>query len=252
MHPSEHAHAPHRHHEGNESHLTVKDPVCNMDVIPASAAGSVEHDGRTFYFCSKHCVAKFQADPDRFTAKADAPGARVLPSITVIQPPGGSEQTRARPVPPGASPAKYTCPMHPEIVRDGPGSCPICGMALEPLTVSGDGDDDHELVDMSRRFWLSVILTVPLVLISMAEMAGVNLPSALTGRAVVWLQLLLAAPVVLWCGLPFFERGWMSLVSRQLNMFTLIALGTGTAFVFSTIAALVPGIFPESLRAIRN
>jgi Cu+-exporting ATPase len=139
--------------------------------------------------------------------------------------------------------------MHPEIIRDGPGSCPICGMALEPMTVSGDSDDDHELADMSRRFWLGVILTVPLLLISMAEMVpGLQLPSALAGRTMVWLQFLLATPVVLWCGLPFFQRGWMSLVSRKLNMFTLIALGTGTAFFYSAIAALVPGVFPESFR----
>ena len=249
MDPGEPAHARHRHHEGNQGHETVRDPVCDMDVIPASAAGSVEHDGRTYYFCSKHCAAKFRADPGRFTGKASAPGAPVLPSITVIPAPGGVAQTRARPAQSEVGRASYTCPMHPEIVSDRPGSCPICGMALEPVTVSAGEDDDHELVDMSRRFWLSLILTIPLVLISMAEMVpGLGLPGALSGRSMVWLQFLLATPVVLWCGLPFFERGWMSLVSRKLNMFTLIALGTGTAFVFSTIAALLPGVFPESFR----
>ena len=139
--------------------------------------------------------------------------------------------------------------MHPEIVRDGPGSCPICGMALEPMTVSADEDVDPELDDMSRRFWVCLVLTTPLLLLSMAEMVpGLSFPEVLTGRPLLWIQFALAAPVVLWGGWPFFERGWASVVSRNLNMFTLISLGTGTAFVFSAIAAIFPGIFPDSFR----
>jgi Cu+-exporting ATPase len=139
--------------------------------------------------------------------------------------------------------------MHPEIVRDSPGSCPICGMALEAMTESGEDEDDHELRDMTRRFWICLALTVPLVLLSMAEMLpGLAPSSVLPGPSLAWSQLLLAAPVVLWGGLPFFERGWQSVLSRNLNMFTLIALGTGAAFVFSTLATLAPGIFPDSFR----
>ena len=145
--------------------------------------------------------------------------------------------------------ATYTCPMHPEIVRDRPGSCPICGMALEPMTVSADEEVDPELEDMSRRFWVCLVLTAPLLVLSMAEMVpGVSLPDFLTGKPLVWIEFALAAPVVLWGGLPFFERGWASVVSRNLNMFTLISLGTGAAFAFSAVAALVPGVFPDSFR----
>ncbi len=249
MDPSEHSHAAHRHHDGTESGQAVKDPVCHMDVDPASAADSVEHEGRTYHFCSKHCAQKFRADPDRFTTVRDAGPARVLPSLTVIQPPTAASQHRAQSSQADLGGAKYTCPMHPEIVRDGPGSCPICGMALEAMTVSADDEEDHELVDMSRRFWISLILTAPLVLLSMAEMMPGLVPSTLMhGRSVVWIQFLLAAPVVLWGGLPFFERGWRSVVNRNWNMFTLIALGTGSAFAYSALAAIAPGVFPDSFR----
>jgi P-type Cu+ transporter len=248
MGPSEHAHAAHPHHQGNAKRQTVKDPVCQMDVDPAAAAGSVEHNGRTYYFCSKHCVQKFLTSPDQFTADASALAVPKFPTLTVIQPPGSSAQAPAGPRPTGSGPVSYTCPMHPEIVRDGPGSCPICGMALEAMSVSAD-DDDLELRDMTRRFWICLTLSVPLVLLSMAEMVPALLPSSiLMGPGLVWVQLLLAAPVVLWGGLPFFERGWQSLVSRNLNMFTLIALGTGTAFAFSVVATLAPQLFPESFR----
>ena len=249
MGPSEHAHATHRHDEGSARRQTVKDPVCQMDVDPASAAGSFEHKGSTYYFCSKHCLGKFKADPDRFTAGPDAAMTGVLPGIPVIQPSGGGSQTQARPVRAEPGRVSFTCPMHPEIVRDGPGSCPICGMALEPMSVGAADDDDHELLDMSRRFWACVLLTVPLVLLSMSEMVPGLVPSGFpSGRGLVWLQFLLAAPVVLWGGLPFFERGWKSIINRSLNMFTLIALGTGTAFVYSAVAAIAPGVFPDSFR----
>ena len=246
---SEHAHEMHRHDEGNGGRHTVKDPVCHMDVDPATAAGSVEHKGSTYYFCSNHCVKRFQADPDAFTAEPSATGATVLPTLAVIQGPAAASHQKPRALRDSPGRVTYTCPMHPEIVRDGPGSCPICGMALEPTSIGPEEDDDHELLDMSRRFWVCVLLSAPLVLLSMAEMVpGLSPSRLLSGRGLVWLQFLLAAPVVLWGGLPFFERGWQSIVNRSLNMFTLIALGTGTAFAYSAVAAIAPGIFPESFR----
>jgi Cu+-exporting ATPase len=249
MDPSEHGHPGHQHHEGTESEQVVKDPVCHMDVNPATAADSVEHAGRTYHFCSKHCALKFRADPDRFTGGLDTGSPRMLPTLTVIQPPSEASQLGPQPIHHDPGRVSYTCPMHPEIVRDGPGSCPICGMALEAMTFSADDDEDHELLDMTRRFWISVILTAPLVVLSMAEMVPGLVPSSIAPASVlVWLQFLLAAPVVLWGGLPFFERGWKSIVNRNLNMFTLIAIGTGTAFVYSAAAAIAPGAFPDSFR----
>ncbi len=146
---------------------------------------------------------------------------------------------------------EYTCPMHPQIVRPGPGSCPICGMALEPRTAVVEEEENPELVSMTRRFWVSVALTIPVLLLGMSEM----IPSQaarqlLSARTIGWIELILATPVVLWGGFPFFERGWASLVNRSLNMFTLIALGTGTAYVYSVTAVLFPGIFPPSFREI--
>ena len=150
---------------------------------------------------------------------------------------------------PAAGRTEYTCPMHPEVVRDGPGDCPICGMALEPRTVAEEEGPNPELLDMTRRFWVALVLAAPLVLIAMAEMLpGQGLGSGVPVRALSWLQLALATPVVAWAGWPFFVRGWNSIVARHLNMFTLIALGVGVAYVFSAVAVLVPGAFPESLR----
>ncbi len=214
----------------------AKDPVCGMNVDPARAAGSADHDGQTYYFCSRGCVEKFRANPLRYLSAGHQATAGMM-----------HDDSGAAPAEGGAAASQYTCPMHPEIVRDRPGPCPICGMALESMTVSADADVDPELADMSRRFWVCLALTAPLLLVSMAEMIpGVTMPQLLTGRMFVWLQFALAAPVVVWGGFPFFERGWASIVHRNLNMFTLIALGTGTAFIFSTLAALAPGIFPAS------
>ncbi len=221
---------------GEGSLAVLTDPVCGMDVTPETAAGSSDYHGRTYFFCSRHCVERFRAEPDRFLPGSS--GRRDgEPALVALAP-----------VPSAGT--KYTCPMHPEVVRDGPGSCPICGMALEPLIVStGEEGPDPELTDMSRRFWISLVLTVPLLLLAMIEMIpGWTPPALLTGPALVWMQLALATPVVLWGGLPFFERGWSSLVNRQLNMFTLIAMGTGVAYLFSAVAALVPGVFPASFR----
>jgi Cu+-exporting ATPase len=191
---------------------TVEDPVCHMRVYPQTARFKHDYQGRTYYFCCQGCRDKFQAAPGKYL--------------------GESEPAPAPAAEPGA---EYTCPMHPEVVRIGPGACPICGMALEPRHVTAGEAANPELADMSRRFWIGLALTIPLMVLSMME----KLP---------WLQLALATPVVLWGGLRFFERGWQSIVHRSPNMFTLIAVGTGTAYLYSVAAALAPGIFPASFR----
>ncbi|HEY5426401.1 MAG TPA: heavy metal-binding domain-containing protein, partial [Candidatus Tumulicola sp.] len=141
-------------------------------------------------------------------------------------------------------PAIYTCPMHPQIRHEGPGSCPICGMALEPLAVALDAEPNHELTDMQRRLWIGVVLSIPVVVLAMgAHVPALRLHEFVSARTSAWIQLLLATPVVLWAGWPFFERGWSSLMTRNLNMFTLIALGTGTAYLYSVVATIAPGIF---------
>jgi Cu+-exporting ATPase len=209
-----------------------------MDVDPKTAAASIQHDGRTIYFCCRHCLERFEADPARYVATDHSGGRDGLIVLTPTLP--------ARPAPPGTL---YTCPMDPEIVRDRPGPCPICGMALEPMIIGAEDEADPELAEMSRRFWISLALTVPLLLLSMGEMVtGLGLHSLVGGQALIWLQLALASPVVLWGGWPFFERAWTSLKSRQLNMFTLIALGTGAAYLFSLAAAVAPSLFPDSFR----
>ena len=206
------------------------DPVCGMTVDPAHAAGTSEYGGQTIYFCSLGCKKKFDAAPEQYVSVGPPPSADAA---------GGGGATRI-----------YTCPMHPEVRQVGPGSCPICGMALEPETITLEEEDTSELRDMSRRFWVSVVLTVPLVVFSMTR----HLPAAhaLLGHTVItwapWIELALAAPVVLWGGWPFFVRGWESVVRLRLNMFTLIALGVSVAFLFSVVATLVPGIFPASFR----
>src|SRR5437867_10080326 len=192
------------------------DPVCGMTVDPAKAAGTVEHGGKKYFFCSKHCVAKVQAEPAKYTKRA-AP----------------------EPAPSGVT---YTCPMHPEVVRVGPGSCPKCGMTLEPVTPLAAGEANPELVDMTRRFWVSAVLSVPLVLLAMAPMFGA------TRIHFPYLELLLATPVVLWCGWPFFHKFWLSLKNRCPNMYTLIGLGVGLAYVYSVVAIAAPGLFPPELR----
>jgi Cu+-exporting ATPase len=203
------------------------DPVCGMQVNPERAAGSVIHKGVTYYFCSTHCVNKFRENPESFLKPQPEPVKK------------NGTDTRI-----------YTCPMHPEVEQIGPGSCPICGMALEPKTITLDsGDENSELTDMTRRFWVSAILTLPVFLIGMSEMIpGQPLQNAISQRTLVWIQLLLTIPVVLWGGFPFFVRGWASIRNRSANMFTLIALGTGAAFIYSVIATFFPGLFPHSFR----
>jgi Cu+-exporting ATPase len=209
------------HHHAEFARKGGRDPVCGMVVEPATAQHHSRHRGQTYYFCSSRCREKFEAEPERYLT----PAAPEPPHASA----GGGEL--------------WTCPMHPQIVRNGPGSCPICGMALEPMTPSGGEQSNPELRDMSRRFWVGVALSVPLVVLAMAEDFGVVL---LAPRAAIWVQLVLATPAVLWGGRPFFQRGWRSIVSRRLNMFTLIALGTGIAYTYSLVAALAPGLFPPS------
>src|SRR3989454_761987 len=209
----------------------VKDPVCGMLVDPQNAAGFYEYKGQTYFFCSIGCGEKFKADPERFL-NHEPVGPKHQPVAT------------AR----GSDTVTYTCPMHPEIVRDGPGSCPICGMALEPRVVTGE-EENTELIDMKRRFWLSVALTLPLLLLAMSEfIPGDPVRSLVAPRVVTWISLALASPVVLWGGWPFFVRGWQSILNRSLNMFTLIGLGIAVAYAYSVVAALVPQIFPASFR----
>ncbi|MFL5264979.1 MAG: HAD-IC family P-type ATPase, partial [Stellaceae bacterium] len=201
----------------------ARDPVCGMPVAPASAKHRSEHAGHTYYFCSSRCHEKFEAEPARYVTPA-AP---------------------ERPRPSAQEGGLWTCPMHPQIQRKEPGSCPICGMALEPMTPAGSEEANPELRDMSRRFWVGVALSVPLVVLAMAEDFGAAL---LAPRLVVWIELVLATPAVLWGGWRFFQRGWRSIIGRRLNMFTLIALGTGIAYAYSLVAALTPGVFPPSFR----
>ena len=201
------------------------DPVCGMKVVPAKAAAVREHGGRTYYFCGKGCAAKFDADPEKYLKPKTEPDA--TPAAV-----SAAEQRQ-----------EYTCPMDPEVRQWGPGACPKCGMALEPMTMSAVEEANPELESMTRRMWMGTVLTLPLLAVMAAEMAGHPL-QPLLGGALGWMELLLATPVVLWCGSPFFARGWRSVVSGNLNMFTLIALGSGAAYGYSVVAVVLPGLLP--------
>jgi Cu+-exporting ATPase len=219
---------PRQHHRPEPA--TEHDPVCGMTVDPAKARHRAEHAGHSYFFCSAKCREKFTADPARYI-------------ITSPQPRGSIASA--------AGEVLWTCPMHPQIVRKEPGSCPICGMALEPMTPAAGDAVSPELRDMTRRFWVGVVLSVPLLAIAMAEHFNkAALDALIAPRLLVWVQLILGTPAVLWGGWPFFTRGWASIVSLRLNMFTLIALGTGVAYLYSLVAALVPGIFPASFRDV--
>jgi len=205
--------------------IQAKDPVCGMSVDSQTARHRAEAGGATYFFCSSKCREKFVAEPARYLKpQSSAPPPKPLPAGTI-----------------------YTCPMHPQIRQVGPGNCPICGMALEPVTVTGDEGPSAELTDMTRRFWIGLVLTVPVIAL---EMGGhlTNPHVWLPAETANWIQLVLATPVVLWAGWPFFERAWTSLVSRNLNMFTLIAMGTGVAWGYSVIATVAPGLFPPAFR----
>jgi Cu+-exporting ATPase len=206
------------------------DPVCGMQVDSSKATQKSVWQGHTYDFCSESCKAKFDADPARYVAGELKAAEKVV-----------------RPAPTGK--VEYTCPMHPEIVRDRPGSCPICGMALELRNVTGAEEDTTELRDMSRRFWIAVGFSMPVVVLAMGHLIPGN-PFAHLGspRAMAWVELILASPVVLWCGWPLLVRGWKSLVNRSLNMFTLIAIGISVAYLYSVVATISPGLFPASFR----
>jgi Cu+-exporting ATPase len=201
----------------------VTDPVCGMHVDPRTSQHHTTQNGETRHFCSAGCLAKFQANPAKYLTPT--PPRAALPGEI------------------------FTCPMHPQIHQAGPGACPICGMALDPLVVTAQAAPNAELTDMSHRFWIGAVLALPVLLLDMGgEVPALHLDGFLSLRVSVWVQFALATPVVLWAGWPFFQRGWASLVSRRLNMFTLIALGTGTAYIDSVVAMLAPGLFPAAAR----
>ena len=224
------AHQHRGHHDGGHAAAPadgVKDPVCGMSVDPHTAKHTAMHAGRPYHFCSARCREKFLASPETYLA---------------------AEQARAAPVPAGTI---YTCPMHPEIRQAGPGSCPICGMALEPELVTAEIGPSPELADMTRRFWIGAVLTLPVLLLEMGSHL-VDLHALVSPQNSNWIQLVLATPVVLWAGWPFFERGWASVRSGNLNMFTLIAMGTGVAWAYSIVATVLPGLFPPALRTLHG
>ena len=225
-----------------------KDPVCGMMVAAEKAAAKIEHAGNTYYFCSTRCAERFSDEPEKFLA---APG-----TAGMEQGPAHAEHDAARHSGATASRAatdekkiRYTCPMHPQIIQIGPGSCPICGMALEPMDVFAEVEADPEYDSMRQRFWISAVLSLPLLLLSMvADLMGAQLTPAVRNG----IEFFLATPVVLWGGWPFFERFWSSLVNRSPNMFTLIGLGTGAAYFDSVLATFFPQIFPASFRGMND
>ena len=240
----------------------VKDPVCGMEIDPATAAGHHDYKGTRYYFCSPLCVTRFSADPEKFLS--DTPtAAPETPAGTIYFCPMDPEVRQDHP---GSCPkcgmalepdlstmpmtkVEYTCPMHPEIVRSEPGACPICGMALEPRTVTLEDAPNPELVDMTRRFWIAGALGLPVFVLAMGDMVlGMGLGGRIDMRISNWVGLLCSTPVVLWAGWPFVQRGWSSIVNRSPNMFTLIALGVGAAYAYSVAATLAPQLFPAGFR----
>jgi Cu+-exporting ATPase len=265
--------------------VTAIDPVCGMKVDLAAPKFRTEHQGKDYFFCCAGCLAKFQANPEKILSASPKPMGAGMVSLGMVKgiapaaapslPVGAKSDKRIyvcpmcpevhqegpcpkcgmalEPESPAAPTTKteWTCPMHPEIVRTGPGSCPICGMALEPRTVTATEEQNPELRDMTRRFWISTALTAPLLAITMGSMLSPHMfMSEPWSQGLPWIELLLATPVVLWGGWPFFQRGWASVVNRSTNMFTLIAMGTGVAYLFSVVATISPGIFPASFRTM--
>ena len=210
--------------KGGDAAKTERDPVCGMMVDPHSTTHRAEHDGHPYYFCSAGCRTKFVADPAKYLTPAELQSHEPVPEGTI-----------------------YTCPMHPQIRQIGPGPCPICGMALEPAVMTAETPPNPELADFTRRFWIGLALTIPVFIL---EMGGhlFKIDHLIAPQVSNWIQLLLATPVVLWAGWPFFERGWRSIVNRSLNMFTLVAMGTGVAWAYSVIATVAPDVFPPAFR----
>src|SRR5665811_778293 len=239
-----------------------KDPVCGMTVSPDTKLRHV-HEGKTYLFCNPKCQAKFTADPDKYLNPVPAPASTAISAggYTCPMDPEVHQAT------PGACPkcgmaletvnampkpdvTEYFCPMHLQIVRSEPGNCPICGMTLEPRTVAAN-EENPELDNMTRRFWISTALAAPVFVIAMVtDLFPQTLPESISMTALQWLEFALATPAVLWGGWPIFQRGWASLVNRHLNMFTLIALGVGVAWIYSVVAMLLPGIFPPAMRSM--
>jgi Cu+-exporting ATPase len=217
----------HNHHNDLDAKTetkVVRDPVCGMTVDPKVGKPTAEYRGKIFHFCSSGCQQKFKADPEEYLGSQ--PGRKAVPIGTL-----------------------YTCPMHPEIIRDRPGTCPICGMALEPMGIpTGDEGQNPELVDFTRRLWVSAACSIPLLILAMGPMFDLPVRDWIGERLAVWFEFALAAPVVLWAALPFFKRGWDSIVNRSPNMWTLISIGVGVAFAYSVVATLFPDIFPHSFR----
>jgi Cu+-exporting ATPase len=272
----------HHHHHGHDhhghDHLTnagtdtavVRDPVCGMTVDPAAGKPQAEHRGRIFHFCCDGCRAKFEAKPQDYVSATDPVCGMTVDRASARHflrhesrklyfcSTGCKSKFEAAPEkylgdrradPPAPKGTKYTCPMHPEIVRDEPGSCPLCGMALEPMGVpTGDEGPNPELIDFTRRFWVSAALSLPLLAITMGVMLGLPMRDWLGERLATRVELALASPVVLWAALPFFHRGWQSIVNRSPNMWTLISIGVGTAYLYSVVATLFPDLFPHELR----
>jgi len=211
------------HHDGDKPAdiAPAIDPVCGMKVNPVTAKHRFAHQGQDYFFCGGRCRERFEAEPEKYLKPREAE-------------------------PPAPAGTIYTCPMHPEVRQQGPGSCPICGMALEPEQVSLDDAPDPELIDMTRRFWIALALTGPVFVLEMGRHLGLMhlVPPVWSN----WISLVLATPVVLWAGAPFFERSWKSLLTRNLNMFTLIAMGTGTAWLYSMVGTLAPQLFPPAFR----
>jgi len=269
-HTEDHAgHAHHGHGHGATPETVVRDPVCGMTVDLAAGKPSLEHGGRLFHFCSASCRDKFQATPDKYVSAKDPvcgmdvardtakhflkhEGAGYYFCSSSCEGKFTAEPAKYLSGKPAAAPApkgsQYTCPMHPEIVRDKPGSCPICGMALEPMMPSADDGPNPELVDFTRRFWVSAVLSIPLLVITMGPMVGLPTRDWIGEPLASWLELILATPVVLWAALPFFHRGLDSFRNRSPNMWTLISLGVGAAYLYSVVATLFPDLFPHQFR----
>ncbi|MFN2502275.1 MAG: heavy metal translocating P-type ATPase [Pyrinomonadaceae bacterium] len=228
---------------------TVTDPVCGMKIDPRTAAGTHTYNGETYYFCNPGCLAKFKADPEKYLSPGEADGGDCCSAAAHEHHDGAMPVTISRPKAASAKDVEYTCPMHPEIVQMGPASCPICGMALEPKEISLDVEEDtSELDDMKRRFWISAVLTLPILLWEMGRMFA-DLDHLVSPVITSSLQFALASVVVIWGGAPFFARAWASVKNVSPNMFTLIAIGTGAAWSYSVIALLFPQMFPASFRA---
>jgi Cu+-exporting ATPase len=230
--------------------MNVTDPVCGMTFAPEKAAGKLEHEGNTYYFCNPMCLEKFRKNPSAYLHPEEPVASHAVLYTCPMDPevrqigPGPCPKCGMALEPLEAAPlfhTEYTCPMHPEIVRSKQGNCPICGMALEPRAIAASEEENPELRLMNRRFWISLLLTIPVLLIAMGEMAAhFRLHNS------IWLQMVFAAPVVLWGGWPFFQRGWASIINRSPNMFTLISIGTGAAFFYSAFAVLFPNFLPRS------